>query len=53
MRLNLQDRFWFVHIPFSSTVKFESLAQFPVDYFSHPVMPNLYSFSVCFFAFGY
>ena len=27
--------FWFVHIPFGNILKFESLAQFPVDHFSH------------------
>ena len=35
------DRFWFVHILFVSMVKFESLALFPVDHLSHPVMPSL------------
>ena len=31
-------RFWFVHIPFGTMVKF---SQFPVDTLSQPVMPSL------------
>ena len=33
--------FWFFHIPFGSIAKFESLAQFPVDYLSFLVIPCL------------
>ena len=33
--LVLQEGFWLVHIPFSGMVKFESLAQFPVDHIFH------------------
>ena len=29
--LILQDGFWFVHVPFGSMIKFQFLAQFPVD----------------------
>ena len=32
------DRFWFVHKAFVSIVKFQSLAQFPEDQFSHTVL---------------
>ena len=35
MRLIHKDRFWFVHIPFSSMLKFQFLAQFPVDHLLH------------------
>ena len=35
MRLILSERFWFVRLPFGSMVKFQSLAQFPVDHLSH------------------
>ena len=38
LRLIFLDRFWFVHIPFRSMVKIQSLAQFPVDHLSNPVM---------------
>ena len=38
------DRFWFVHTPFVSMVKFELLAQFPVGHLSHPVVPSLVFF---------
>ena len=44
MRLILQKWFWFVHIPFISTVKFQSLAQFPVD---HPSLLCLVFHSFC------
>ena len=40
-RLILLDRFWFVYIPFDSIVKIQSLAQFPVNHLSHPVMLTL------------
>ena len=36
-----QDRFWFVRIPFGRMVKFESLAQFPVNHFLHLVVSSL------------
>ena len=41
VRVILQGRCWVVHIPFVCTVKFQFLAQFPVD---HPDRPVLYSF---------
>ena len=41
MRLILQDRFWFVHIPFGAVVRFQFLAQFPVYQPFHPVMFSL------------
>ena len=41
MPLILEDRFRFVHIPYGSMVKFQFLAQFPVNYLSHPVMSTL------------
>ena len=41
----LRDGFWLVHIPFGCMVEIKSLAQFLVDYHSHPVMPGLYSYS--------
>ena len=41
MRHIFLDRHWFVHIPFVSRAKFSSLAQFPVDRLSYPVMPTL------------
>ena len=47
--LILQDRLWFVHIPFVRMVKFKFLAQFPVDDISHPVVSSpilfLYKFT--------
>ena len=36
--LILLNGFSLVHIPFGRMVKFYSLAQFPVDHFSHPVL---------------
>ena len=36
---------WFVHISFVSMVKFESLAPFPKDPLSYPVMPGLILFA--------
>ena len=53
MRRILQDRFWFVHIPFGSTVKFKFLAQFPVDHPAHPIMSSLIIFLHTFTAFTY
>ena len=50
MRLILWNGFWFVHIPFGSMVEFQSLAQFPVNHPSSPVVPSfvllLWDFSV-------
>ena len=37
----LHDGFWFVHIPLGSMVKFQFLAQFPVNRHNHPVVPQL------------
>ena len=34
----LCDGFWFVHIPFGNMIKFQFLAQFPMDPLPHPVM---------------
>ena len=34
------DRFWFVHIPFIANVKFQSHAQFSIDYPPHSVLPT-------------
>ena len=36
-----QGRFLIVHIRFVHIVKFEILAQFPVDHLAHPVVSNL------------
>ena len=41
MRLILPDGFCVVHIPLIRIVKFHSLAQFPVDHLSHPVVSSL------------
>ena len=38
IRLTLLDRFWLVHIPFGWMIKFQSLAQFPVDHLSHLIL---------------
>ena len=40
----LQDRFWVVHIPLVHMVKFQFLAQFPVDYLAHSIMSSLILF---------
>ena len=40
--LNLQDRFWFVHITYGSLLKLQFLAQFPVDPHPHRVMPTFF-----------
>ena len=39
--LILQDRFWFVHVPFVRMDKSKFLAQFQVDHLSHPVVSSL------------
>ena len=44
MRLILQDGLWFGRIPFGGIVKFQFLAQFPVDYHPHPVVSSLLLF---------
>ena len=44
VRLILQDRFWVVYIPFFRMVKFQFLAQFPVDHFAYPVVSSLVLF---------
>ena len=41
MHLLFLDKFWFMHIPFVSMVKFLFLALFPVDHFSFPVILSL------------
>ena len=41
IRLILQDGFWFAHIPYGCVVKFQFLAQFPVDHLPHPVVSSL------------
>ena len=38
MSLILQERFWFVNVSFGSMVKFQFLAQFPVNPLPYPVM---------------
>ena len=45
MRLILLDRFWFVHILFSCIIKFQFLAQLPVDLF--PTWSCLVLYSLC------
>ena len=45
----LYDVFLIVQLPFMSLIKFLSLAQFPEDHLSHPVMPTLV-FLLCQFA---
>ena len=47
------DRFWFVHILSSSMVKIQSLAQFPMNPLSHPVVPCLVLFWGLFGIFTY
>ena len=44
--LVLLDRFWVVHTLFVCMVKLKLLAQFPMDHFSHPVVPSL-SMLIC------
>ena len=45
--------FWLRHIPFINMVKFLSLAQFPVDQISHPVVPCCVILLCYFNAFAY
>ena len=47
------DWFWFVHIPFGSTVKFKSFAQFPENPLSYPIVPGLVLLLCEFIAFAY
>ena len=47
------ERSWFLHVPFVSMVKFESLAQIPVDPFSYPVVPTIAFLLSLFAAFTY
>ena len=35
------ERYWFLDVPFGSVFKIQSLAQFQVDHFSHPVVSTL------------
>ena len=44
MRFIFEDRFWVVRIPPVRMVKFQFLAQFPVDHLSHPVVSGLILF---------
>ena len=44
VRLILLDRFWIVDIPFVRMVKFQFLAQFPVDHLVHPIASCLILF---------
>ena len=44
VRLIFQNRFWAVHIPVVRMVKFNFLAQFPVDHLAHPVVPSFILF---------
>ena len=46
-------RFWVVHILFVRMVKFQYIAQFPVDHLAHPVMSSLLLFLSWFAAFAY
>ena len=39
-----QDWFWFMRIPFASIIKFQFLAPFPVDHFSHRVVSGILFF---------
>ena len=41
MHLILQDGFSFVYISFGCIIKFQFLAQFPLDHLSHPVVSSL------------
>ena len=47
------DRFWFVHLPFNNRVKFQSLAQFPVNHLSYPIEFSLILFLCLFVPFDY
>ena len=53
MRLIRLDRFGFMHITFSSMVKFQFFAQFPVDHIAHSVVPWLILLSRSFATFDY
>ena len=44
VRLILQDRCWVVHIRLVHMVKFQFLAQFPVNHLAHPVVSSLIFF---------
>ena len=44
MRLILLDRIWVLHIQFVRMVKFQFLAQFPMDHLTHPVLSRLILF---------
>ena len=43
----LQDRFWFVHLPFGRIVKFRFLAQFQEDHLLPPFQSCLLLYSFC------
>ena len=49
----LKDRFSVVHKPFVFMAKLQFLAQFPVNYFAHPVVPSLILLLSFFAAFTY
>ena len=44
MCLIIQDGLLFVYIPFGSMVKFQFLAQFPVNLFLYPIVSSLVLF---------
>ena len=46
-RLNLQDGFWFVYLPFRSMVKFQFLAQYSVDHLPNQSCLVLFCFCAC------
>ena len=48
MCLILQERFWFVYIPFGSMVKIQFFALFPMNHLPHPVMSCLIFFGAYF-----
>ena len=47
VRLIFQDEFWVMRIPFCSMVRFQFLAQFPVDHLPHPVKSGLFALICC------
>ena len=49
----IKDRFSGVHIPFVRMIKFLFLAQFPVDYLTHPIVFTLILFLCKVAAFAY
>ena len=53
MHIILYEEFCFVQVVFGSMVKFQFLAQFPVDNLSHPFMLSLVLFWRKFAAFAY